>query len=70
MALWTVAFLGTTPLGAPVIGAVSEHIGPRGGLAVGAAACLAAAAFGAVALAREARRGRPLPTPAEAHAAR
>jgi MFS family permease len=70
MALWTVAFLGTTPLGAPVIGAVSEHVGPRGGLAAGAAACLAAAAVGAVALAREARRRRPLPGAAEAHAVR
>jgi MFS family permease len=61
MALWTVAFLGTTPLGAPVVGAISEHVGPRGGLAAGAAACLVAAAVGAVALAREGHRREPLP---------
>lgn len=46
MALWAVAFLGTTPIGAPIIGAVSEHLGPRGGLVVGALSCLVAAAIG------------------------
>ena len=63
MALWTVAFLGSTPLGAPVIGAVSEHIGPRGGLVVGGLACLVAAAIGAAVLAREGRPRGPLPRP-------
>lgn len=53
MALWTVAFLGSTPLGAPIIGWVSEQISPRGGLVVGGLACLVAAAVGAIALARE-----------------
>ena len=53
MALWTVAFLGSTPLGAPIIGWVSEQISPRGGLVVGGLACLVAAGVGAVALARE-----------------
>ena len=53
MALWTVAFLGSTPVGAPIIGWVSEVVSPRGGLVVGGLACLAAAAVGAVALARE-----------------
>lgn len=52
MALWTVAFLGSTPLGAPVVGAISEHLGPRLALGAGAAAALLAAAVGAVALAR------------------
>ena len=52
MALWTVAFLGSTPLGAPIIGWVSEHISPRGGLVVGGLACLLAAGIGAIALAR------------------
>jgi MFS family permease len=63
MALWTVAFLGSTPLGAPVIGAISEHVGPRGGLVVGGLACLVAAAIGAAVLAREGRPRRPLPRP-------
>ena len=56
MALWTVAFLGSTPIGAPIVGAISEHAGPRAGLAAGAAACLVAAAVGALALARAGRR--------------
>jgi MFS family permease len=63
MALWTVAFLGSTPLGAPIVGVVSEHIGPRGGLVVGGLACLVAAAIGAVVLLREGRPGRPLREP-------
>jgi MFS family permease len=53
MALWTVAFLGSTPLGAPIIGWVSEQVSPRGGLVVGGLACLVAAGVGAIALARE-----------------
>jgi MFS family permease len=46
MALWTVAFLGTTPIGGPVIGWIGEHLGARWGLATGAASCLVAAAIG------------------------
>ena len=52
MALWAVAFLGTTPIGGPLIGWVAEHSSPRWALAVGSAAALAAAALGAVALRR------------------
>lgn len=52
MALWAVAFLGSTPIGAPIIGAVSEHLSPRGGLVIGGVACLAAAAMGAMTIAR------------------
>jgi MFS family permease len=64
MALWAVAFLGSTPLGAPVIGAVSEHISPRGGLLVGGLACLTAAAIGALAQSRERHRARTGEAPA------
>jgi MFS family permease len=42
-ALFTVAFLGSTPIGGPIIGWVSEQLGPRAGLAVGGVATLAAA---------------------------
>jgi MFS family permease len=56
MALWTVAFIGTTPIGGPVIGFVAEHAGPRWALALGATAALLAAGLGAVALRRLARR--------------
>lgn len=43
MALYSVVFLGTTPIGAPTVGWVAEHFGPRAGLALGGAAVLAAA---------------------------
>jgi len=72
MALWAVAFLGSTPLGGPVVGLVADGVSPRGGLALGALACLVAASIGAVALARGVRadgdpaaprpgEGRPAP---------
>ena len=53
MALWAVAFLGSTPIGGPIAGLVSQQFGGRAGLALGAVACLAAAALGAVAARRE-----------------
>ncbi|MCC6830687.1 MAG: MFS transporter [Thermoleophilia bacterium] len=59
MALWSVAFLGSTPLGGPVIGAIADWAGPRVALGVGAAACIGAGALGAVACRRMPRRGRP-----------
>ena len=52
MALWAVAFLGTTPVGGPLIGGIAEHASPRWALGVGAAAALAAAALGARVLRR------------------
>lgn len=52
MALWSVTFLGSTPVGGPVIGVLAQHFGPRAGLAVGGGACLAAAALGVLALRR------------------
>ncbi len=58
MALWLVAFMGTTPLGGPVAGWVSSTFGARWGLVLGATACFAAAAVGAVSLRRTAREAR------------
>ena len=52
MALWSVAFLGSTPIGGPIVGAITSLAGARVGLAVGGAACLAAAGFGLIALRR------------------
>jgi MFS family permease len=40
-ALFTVAFLGSTPIGGPIIGLVSQQLGPRAGLWVGGVATLA-----------------------------
>ncbi|MDQ1722375.1 MAG: hypothetical protein QOI26_2109 [Pseudonocardiales bacterium] len=52
MALWAVAFLGSTPIGGPIAGAVSQQFGGRIGLALGSAACLMAAALGVLVLRR------------------
>jgi MFS family permease len=43
MALYSVVFLGTTPIGAPVVGWVAQHFGPRAGLGLGGTAVLVAA---------------------------
>jgi len=40
MALYGIVFLGSTPIGAPIAGWVSDAIDPRAGLALGAAAAL------------------------------
>jgi hypothetical protein len=50
MSLWFVAFQGSTPIGGPLIGAVMAAFGARAGLGVGAATCVAVAAFGWFAL--------------------
>jgi hypothetical protein len=52
MALWSVAFLGSTPIGGPVAGAVAEYAGPRWGLGLGALACAVAAAIGGLVVRR------------------
>jgi hypothetical protein len=59
IALWQVAFQGTTPIGVPAIGWIVAAAGPRTGLAVGGASCLVAALGGSVL----ARRTRPSPPP-------
>jgi MFS family permease len=41
MALLSIAFLGSTPIGGPLVGWVSEALGPRAGLGIGAIAALA-----------------------------
>jgi MFS family permease len=43
MGLWAVAFLGSTPIGGPIIGWIGEHVNPRVAMAVGASATLTAA---------------------------
>jgi MFS family permease len=42
LALSSVVFLGSTPIGGPIAGAVSEHLGSRAGVALGAIAALGA----------------------------
>ena len=67
MSLWTVAFLGSTPVGSPVIGWVGEYGSPRWALAVGGIAAAVAAAYGFYALRRQPRfEERPAEAPAVA----
>jgi MFS family permease len=56
MALWAVAFLGSTPIGGPIAGWIADTFGGRAGLALGAGACLVAAGLGALVLARTRKR--------------
>ncbi len=46
MALWAVAFLGSTPIGGPIAGAITEQFGGRAGLILGAASCFVAVGLG------------------------
>jgi MFS family permease len=55
-ALWSMAFVGSTPIGAPIVGALSDVAGARYALALGAAACLAAVVVGRW-------TGKPTPQP-------
>ena len=57
MALYSVVFLGSTPIGAPLVGWLAEVAGPRAGMALGACAALVAAGLASVAYA--ARRRAP-----------
>lgn len=65
LALMAVVFLGSTPIGGPIAGWVSETFGARAGLALGAVASLGAAAWTLRALrVIEARRPLRAPGPA------
>ena len=52
MALWAVAFLGSTPIGGPIAGVVCERWGARAGLLMAALVCFLASGLGALALRR------------------
>jgi MFS family permease len=52
MALYSIAFLGTTPIGSPIIGWISAVWGPRVGFAVGGIAALVSAAVASYSLSR------------------
>ena len=58
MALYSVVFLGSTPIGAPLVGWVAETAGPRVGLAVGGLAALVTGALAYAALRRAPSAGR------------
>ena len=46
LSLYQLVYMGTTPLGALVVGALASTVGPRSGLVLGAAGALAAGAVG------------------------
>ncbi len=52
MALYSVVFLGSTPIGAPIVGWLAEVAGPRSGLVVAGIAAIAAGIGGWIAFAR------------------
>ncbi|BEP11778.1 MFS transporter [Acidothermaceae bacterium B102] len=60
MALWAVAFLGSTPIGGPIAGLVSSTLGARAALVMGAASCFVAAGWGLMVLRRAAAVPRPV----------
>jgi MFS family permease len=59
LALQAIVFLGSTPIGGPILGAISETFGARYGVALGGAAALAAGSFGLFTV----RRSRVVVTP-------
>lgn len=50
MSLWTVALLGSTAIGGPIVGWVGQNIGPRYSLILGGLAALVASGIGMIAL--------------------
>jgi MFS family permease len=54
MSFWSMAFLGSSTIGGPIVGWFGEFIGPRWGLAIGGLAGLIAAALGWLAVRRAA----------------
>lgn len=63
MALYSVVFLGSTPIGGPLAGWLAGAAGPRAGLVLGAAAAIAAA-LGAWVMLRRAAGTGAMPAPA------
>jgi predicted MFS family arabinose efflux permease len=65
MALYALVFLGSTPIGGPIVGWISQQWGARAGLFVGGALSLLAVGWGAWGLRRDRRRAShevvPLP---------
>jgi MFS family permease len=68
MALFSVVFVGSTPIGGPLMGYLAQHAGARVALAVGGVSAALAGAASLVAL-REARRRASLERPRRAPAA-
>ena len=65
MALWALAWLGSTPIGGPIVGWVGQAIGPRWALVVGGLPTLVCGLLALPALTRIDRRAAQAPAPAE-----
>lgn len=67
MSLFSMALIGSTPIGGPIVGWIGDHAGPRWSLVVGGVGAIAAATFGRIVLARTSREPaadeRLAPTP-------
>jgi MFS family permease len=50
LAIQAMVFLGSTPIGGPIVGWIADAAGPRAGLLVGAVSCFVAAAYGSRAM--------------------
>jgi hypothetical protein len=57
MALWAIVFLGSTPIGSPLIGFIAAHYGVRTALSIGGVATLLIGLWGGFEL-RRIRNGR------------
>jgi MFS family permease len=73
LALQAMLFLGSTPIGGPIVGFVSEHFGARWGIGIGAIAALVAGSWGLLqargVVAKSVRPGAPaVPVPVTAEA--
>jgi len=65
LALQSMVFLGSTPIGGPVVGTIAERFGARYSLVLGAVAALGAGAFGLLSV-RGSRRSEPPEAPSGA----
>jgi len=64
MALWALAWLGSTPVGGPIVGWVGQDVGARWALVIGGLSALLCGILALPALARIDRRSAPGETPA------
>ena len=60
MSLWTMAFLGSTLVGAPLVGWVGQRFDPRWAIGIGGVAALVAAGIGLIAIRSAEEGGRSL----------
>ena len=68
MALWALAWLGSTPVGGPIVGWAGQAIGARWALVIGGVAALACGVLALPSLTRIDRRAAAPPPPAPARA--